>query len=145
VSEEPDRRVELLRCGIQAYDAHHNAAVLALLDPEVETVSSDELLNAATFYGPGDIGAGLANGKRRGSSSRTSPEAIVARGRALCGRPRWGWRRGSGIEVSMEVGWVYEMRDVLCAFKSIQPSFAATRRLPGDRDGRAGGEEHAAR
>jgi hypothetical protein len=47
----PEERVELVRQGLQAYNARDAGAVLRLLDPEIEIYNSVALMNAGTFQG----------------------------------------------------------------------------------------------
>jgi ketosteroid isomerase-like protein len=131
------RRVELLRKGIQAYNAHDRAALLALLDPEVEILNSGELPNAGTYQGHDGYRRWVAHWEDAWEDFQQLPVEIVPVGeRHVVARIRGGGRgRGSGIEVSMELGWVYEMRNDLCVFMSIQPNFDAAMRLAREREG----------
>ena len=38
-----------------------------------------------------------------------------------------GTGRGSGVEVEMEAGWLFEVADELCTYISIQPTFELAR------------------
>jgi ketosteroid isomerase-like protein len=142
---DPDRRVELLRRGIQAYNARDTAAVLALLHPDVEVVNSDEFPNPGTFHGHAGYRSWVAEWEEAWEDFQNLPEEILPVGdRHVVARVRAGGRgRGSGVEVSMDVGWVYEMQDDLCVFMSIQPSFDAAMRLAREREGLAAEDDAA--
>jgi ketosteroid isomerase-like protein len=126
-----------LRRGVQAYNAHDSGAVLALLHPEVEIVNSGELPNAGTYQGHDGYRHWVGQWHEAWEDFQQLPLEIVPVGeRHVVARVRGGGRgRGSGIEVSMEVGWVYEVRNDLCVFMSMQPTFDAAMRLAREREG----------
>jgi ketosteroid isomerase-like protein len=136
VSAGEDRRVELLRRGIQAYNASDTGAVLRQLHPEVEIVNSDALLNSGTFHGHDGYLRWVGQWHEAWEQFQNIPEEIVPVGeRHVVARVRGGGRgRASGLEVAMEVGWVYEMRDELCVFMSIQPSFEIAMAMARERE-----------
>jgi ketosteroid isomerase-like protein len=137
VSGRNDRRVEILRRGIQAYNARDTAALLALLDPEVEIVNSSQLPNAGTFHGHEGFRRWMAEWHEAWEDFQNLPKEVIPVGeRHVVARVQGDGRgRGSGIEVSMEVGWVYEIRDDLCVFMSLQPSFDAAMSMARERTG----------
>jgi ketosteroid isomerase-like protein len=132
-----EKRVELLRRGIQAYNASDTGAVLALLHRDVVIVNSDALLNSGTFQGHDGYRKWVGQWHEAWELFQNIPEEIVPVGeRHVVARVRGGGRgRASGLEVEMEVGWVYEMRDDLCVFMSIQPSFEVAMAMAREREG----------
>jgi ketosteroid isomerase-like protein len=131
------RRIEVLRRGIQAYNAGDTGGVLAVLDPEVECVNSEKLANAGTFHGHEGYRRWVAQWHEAWEDFQNIPEEIVPVGeRHVVARVRGAGRgRNSGIEVAMEVGWVYELRDDLCVFMSVQPTFEEALALAREREG----------
>jgi ketosteroid isomerase-like protein len=133
----PEERIELVRRAFQAFDAEDIEALLGLLHPDIEIVSSGELMNAGTFYGRGGYRRWMEEWREAWEDLQSHPEEIVPVGeRHVVARVRSRGRgRGSGVEVSMEVGWAFEARDDSCVFMSLQPSFDAALRLARDREG----------
>jgi hypothetical protein len=46
-----------------------------------------------------------------------------------------GIGRGSGVEVTMETGWVYEVRDGRCVHMGVHPSFESALVVAREREG----------
>jgi ketosteroid isomerase-like protein len=133
----PDERVELVRRGLQAYNARDTGAVLRLFDPEVEIFSTDELMNAGTFRGHAGYVRWVRNWDEAWEDFQNTPEEIIAVGEHhVVARVRASGRgRGSGVEVGQMVGYVYEVREGLCVYMGLHPSFEEAVTVAREREG----------
>lgn len=132
-----ERRIEVLRRGIQSYNAGDTGAVLASLAPDVVCETADGLGNPGRYHGHGGYREWVADWLEAWEDFQNEPLEIVPVGeRHVVARVRGSARgRGSGIEVAMEVGWVYEMRDDLCVFMSVRPTFEQALAMAREREG----------
>jgi ketosteroid isomerase-like protein len=141
----PEERIELVRRGIQAYNAADTGALLRTLHPEVEIESSGELMNAGTYRGHDGYLSWVSHWHDAWEDFQQTPEEIVPVGeRHVVVRMRSSGRgRGSGLDVAMTVGWTYEVRDRLCVYMAIHPTFEAALAQARDREGLTASEDAA--
>jgi uncharacterized protein len=124
-ASSPEERIELVRRGIQAYNAADFGAMLVLVDPDVVIESSVELMNAGTFRGQDGLARWIGAWNDAWEDFQSSPEEIVPVGEShvvarIIGSGRG---RGSGVEVSREVGYAYDVSDGRCVYMTIRPTF----------------------
>src|ERR671911_167997 len=110
---DPEERIELARVAWEAYNAGDIEGVLRILDPDVVVHVPVELANSGTYRGH--------DGYRRGfggwveafdhlSVDEFELEPVGDRHVVVDARQS-GRGRGSGIEVEMRLGYMFELRD----------------------------------
>ena len=132
-----EERIELVRRGFAAYNAGDTEAVFQLLHPEVEIYSSDELMNAGTFRGHEGYLTWVSRWNEAWEDFTNEPEEIEAVGdRHVVARVRaTGLGRGSGIEVGQELAYIYDVRDGVCVYLGLHPSFDEALAAAREREG----------
>jgi ketosteroid isomerase-like protein len=133
----PDDRVALVRRSWDAYNAGEVDSALGLFHPEVEVYGSPQLANPGTFRGVEELLAWIATWNEAWESFRFDELETVAVGQkhAVTRMRQTGVGRGSGVEVSMEVGWLYEIREGRCVHLGLHPSFESALAVAREREG----------
>jgi ketosteroid isomerase-like protein len=133
----PEERIELVRRGFAAYNARDVDAIFRLLHPEIEIYASDELINAGTFHGHEGYVTWVSRWEEAWDDFTNEPVEITVVGdRHAAARVRASGRgRGSGIEVGQELGYLYDVRDGVCVYLGLFPSFEEARRVGEEREG----------
>jgi ketosteroid isomerase-like protein len=121
----PDDRIALVSRTRELYNAGDLGAALEIFDPEVEVYSSPELANSGTFRGVDDLVRWITTWNEAWGSFRLDPVETVPVGEhhAVTRMHQTGVGRGSGVEVTMDAGWLYEFRDRRCVHVAVHPSF----------------------
>ena len=135
-----EQREELVREGFRAYNARDMGALMPLLDPAIEVHNDSGLLNAGTFHGHDGYRRWTALWEEAWEDFQNTPQEVEAIGDShVVARVHANGRgRGSGVEVSREVGYVYELGDGGCTYLAVHPSFEAARRVALEREGLTG-------
>jgi len=130
----PERRVQLVRDGIEAYTAGDVEAALALLSPEIEIYSPPGTVNAGTYQGHEGFGRWTAmwnEAWERFDREVIRVEAVGER-HAVAVVDQTGVGRGSGVEVTQVSGYVMELNDdeqcsYFALFNDVDEAFADAR------------------
>lgn len=130
-------RVALVSRTWDAYNAGEVDSALELFHPEVEVYGSPELANPGTFRGVEKLLGWIATWNEAWESFHFGELETVAVGEhhAVTRMHQTGIGRGSGVEVSMEVGWLYEIRDGRCVHLGLYPSFESALAVARERAG----------
>ena len=120
---DPEQRVDLVRRGIEAYDAGDLEGALALLHPDVEIYAPPELINAGSFRGRDGFVRWAQHWDDAWESFEQRIDSIepVGEDHAVAVVTQHAKGAGSGVEVTMTVGQLYGVRDGLCVFFGIYP------------------------
>jgi ketosteroid isomerase-like protein len=138
-----EERIALARRGIELYDAGDLEGALELLSPEIETHAPPDTLNRGTFHGI----EGFLHWTAQWSEAWEHFEREVLRIEAIGERHavavvrQHGRGRGSGLEVEMTSGYLFELgEDGRCVYfalhNQVEDAFAAAR----EREGLEGAE-----
>jgi ketosteroid isomerase-like protein len=133
----PDDRVALVQRTWDAYNAGEVDSAHELFHPEVEVYASPELANPGTFRGVEALLRWIATWNEAWESFHFGEVETVPVGEhhAVTRMHQTGIGRGSGVEVSMEVGWLYEIRDRRCVHLGLHPSFESALAVARQREG----------
>ncbi len=120
-----DDREQLVRRAWDAYNRGEIEETLAFLDPEIVVESPVSMMNAGTFHGIDGFLGWLGEWNEAWDSFQTEITEIELVGEmiAVTRMRQHGTGRGSGAEVTMEAGWIYEIRDGRCVYLALRPSF----------------------
>ena len=120
-STAEEQNVELVRRGMEAYNRGDLDTVLEMLSPEVEVFAPTDVMNSGTFHGH----AGWLEWTREWNEAWESFEIQVKALDSLDERfiladvQQRGLGRGSGVEVELDVTWLFEIRADRCAYMAI--------------------------
>jgi len=137
---QPDREEDLalVRAGIEASNRGDIDALLAVFDPEVEFHIAPGLGNAGTYHGHEGFLEGLGGWLEAWDEFTIDSAELEPVGRRhVVGDIRQSGRgRGSGVEVEMRLGYLWEMRGGRAVRFHIVPgretALAAARAAEGD-------------
>ena len=117
--------VELVSRAWASYNADDIEGVLQVLDPDVVVHVPVELANSGTYRGHDEFVRWLAVWTEAWESFEMRVVDIVTVGdrHVVSHMNQIGIGRGSGIEVTGELGWLFEVRDGRCVHVGIRPSF----------------------
>jgi uncharacterized protein len=141
-ASSPDERIALTRAAWEAYGAGDIDAVLQVLDPDVVIHVPVELANTGTYRGHDEFVRWLAAWGEAWESykMRIIHTVPVGERHVVSHMRQTGVGRGSGIEVTGELGWLFEVRDGLASrielFGDLDSALAAAR----EREGIAAGD-----
>jgi hypothetical protein len=110
VSQE-DVNVELARRGLEAYNAGDLEAVLDLLSPDVEIHSPPEYLNPGTFHGHAGLMEWLGRWLDAWDSFRVEAYDFRAAGHVVASAHQYAKGKDSGLEVEMDVAYLFTFKD----------------------------------
>lgn len=111
--EEREGDLELVRAGIDATNRNDVEAVLALLDPEVEFHIAVGLGNAGTYHGHDGYRQGFGGWIEAWEDFTIDSFELepIGERHVVCDVRQSGRGRGSGVEVEMRLGYLFEIRD----------------------------------
>jgi ketosteroid isomerase-like protein len=121
----PDDRLARVSRTWDLYNAGDFDAALEIFHPDVEVHSSTELANSGSFRGVDELVHWITAWNEAWGSFRLDDLETVPVGEhhAVTRMHQTGIGRGSGVEVSMDAGWLYEIRDGQCVYMAVHPSF----------------------
>ena len=130
-------RLAFVRRAWEAYNSGGVEGTLEMFDPEVEIYTSPQLANAGTYRGREALVAWIGAWNEAWESFRMNPVETVPVGKvhAVTRMLQIGIGRGSGVEVTMEAGWLYEIRDGRCVHIGVHPSFESALAAAREREG----------
>jgi ketosteroid isomerase-like protein len=119
----------LVRRGWDAYISGDIEGTLAIFDPGLVVYTAPPMANAGTYYGHEGFVTWITQWNEAWDSFTAAVLAVepVGERHVLAQVRQSGTGRGSGIEVSMESGWVFEVVDGLCTYLSLHPSLELAR------------------
>ncbi|MGZ5359067.1 MAG: nuclear transport factor 2 family protein, partial [Solirubrobacterales bacterium] len=120
-----DVEEQLLRDAWDAYNAGDVESTLAFFDAERLTVyAPPTMANAGTFHGIDGFIQWITQWNEAWDSFHTDIVELeqLGGGRVITRMRQTGIGRGSGVEVAMEAGWLFEVDGELCTYMSIHPS-----------------------
>jgi ketosteroid isomerase-like protein len=108
-----DRRVELIREGVDAWEAGDVDRAIALYDPEIVVYAPPEIGNSGTFHGIDGFFAWTESWFEAWESFSQEPISIEPFGgtHVISRVSQTGVGKGSGIEVVRDATYVYDIRD----------------------------------
>jgi hypothetical protein len=124
-----------------AWDAYNDGDVertISFFHPDELTVyAPPQMANAGTFHGVEGFVEWITAWNEAWDSFHTdiveieqlNPQQVITKMRQS------GTGRGSGIDVVMEAGWLFEVEDDLCTYISLHPTYEAARAHAAERAG----------
>jgi ketosteroid isomerase-like protein len=124
-----EAREDLVRRAWDAYDRGDIEATLAIFDPAVLIHVPVNMANAGNHHGKEGFVAWLAQWNEAWESFTATVIGVetVGERHVLTQISQSGVGRGSGVEVTMQTGWVFELADGLCTYLSVHPNLEAAR------------------
>jgi ketosteroid isomerase-like protein len=125
-----DPHEQLVRAAWDAYNDGDIERTISFFHPDRLTVyAPPQMANAGTFHGVDGFIEWITAWNEAWDSFHTEIEEIeTLNDRQVITRMRQsGTGRGSGVEVVMEAGWLFEVEDNRCTYISIQPTYDAVR------------------
>ncbi len=124
-----EAREEIVRRAWEAYDRGDIEGTLAIFDPAVVIHVPVSMANAGTYHGKEGFLTWIAQWNEAWDSFEVGVLDVEAVGErhVLTLSRQSGIGRGSGVEVTMQTGWVFELREGLCTYLSVQPSIELAR------------------
>jgi ketosteroid isomerase-like protein len=124
-SSPPEERIALTHAAWDAYAAGDLERVLSVFDPAVVVHVPTELGNPGTFRGHQGFLEWL--GAWQEAWERFELETIdavsVGDYHVVCHMEQTGVGRGSGIEVTQRLGWLFEVRDLRTVYIELRGDF----------------------
>ncbi len=114
----PEQRVELTLKAWRAYRDGDLEGVLSVFHPDVVVHVPIDLANSGTYRGHDEFVRWLAAWLEAWESFDMQIVDAVAVGdrHVVCRVNQTGIGRGSGIEVNQELGWLFEIRDLVTVY-----------------------------
>jgi ketosteroid isomerase-like protein len=114
----------MLRRGWESYMRGDIEETLATLDPEIVVHAPVTMANAGTYHGRDGFLAWIAQWNEAWESFTGEVIEVEPIGeRHLVASVRQtGIGRGSGVRVTMDTAWTYEVRDMLSVYVAVHPS-----------------------
>ena len=140
-ASSPEQRVALTESAWAAYAAGDIAGILEVFDPDIVVEVPPGLANSGTFRGHEGFLGWLAAWNEAWESFDVDVLETVAVGdhHVVCHLRQTGVGRGSGIEVSQQSGWMFEVRDLRTVYMQLHPDFDAALAAAREREGAADG------
>jgi ketosteroid isomerase-like protein len=112
-SETQQRNIALTRRGFEAYNAGDSEALTALLHPDVELHSDNELINGGDYRGHEGFMRWNAEWTEAWEEFTIEPRSLETFGGhvILVDTHQVARGAGSGIDVEMDVFWLFELAD----------------------------------
>jgi ketosteroid isomerase-like protein len=112
-SDTQQRNVELTRLGFEAYNAGDYEALVKLLDPDVELHSDNELINGGDYRGHEGFMRWNAEWIEVWEEFTIEPRSLETFGGhvILADTHQVARGAGSGVDVEMNVYWVFELAE----------------------------------
>ena len=141
--ESAEERIELVRRGFDAYNGGDFETVLDHFDAEVELHTADGLPNAGTYRGHEGFAHWAQQWEEAWEDFRPEPRRIEAVGErhAVADVLQKGRGRGSGVEVEMTLGYVFEYVGGRATYVALHPTFDDAMAVAREREGIAGPEQ----
>jgi ketosteroid isomerase-like protein len=119
----------LVRRGWDAYNRGDIDGTVAILSPEVVVHTAPPMANAGTYHGVEGFVTWITQWSEAWDSFRADVVEVETVGdrHVVTHVHQSGVGRGSGIEVSMDSGWVFDVRDGLCVYLGLHPSVEQAR------------------
>jgi ketosteroid isomerase-like protein len=132
-----EERIELVRRGFDAYQGGDIEAVLDHFDPEMELQTADGLPNAGTYRGHEGFARWAQQWEEAWDDFRPEPGKIEAVGErhAVAEVLQKGRGRGSGVEVEMTAGYVFEYVGGRAIYVALHPTFNEAMGVARQREG----------
>jgi hypothetical protein len=134
----PERRVELARRGIEAYDEGNLEEALGLLSPGIEVYSPPGTVNTGTYHGLEGFGEWTTLWNEAWERFERNIQRVNAVGErhAVAVVNQVGVGRGSGVEVEQLSGYVFELDEneqcsYFALYNDVDAAFAAAREREG--------------
>ena len=126
VSEDRER---LVRRGWDAYNRGDIEGTLAIFDPELTVHVAPPMANAGTYRGRQGFLTWIGQWNEAWGSFSAVVLAVetVGEHHLLAHVRQAGTGRGSGIEVTMESGWVFDLRGGLCVYLGLHHTLEGAR------------------
>ncbi len=114
-----------MRRAWEAYNRGDVEETIAFFDPEFVVETPVSMANPGTYRGLEAFLAWIGEWNDAWGSFQTEIVEIELVGQSLAvSRLRqYGTGRGSGAEVTMEAGWIYEVSDDRCVYLGLRPTF----------------------
>lgn len=130
------RLEQVVRRGWEAYARGDVDGTLEIFDPEITVVSPVNMANAGTYHGHDGFLAWISQWNEAWESFATELLGVqrIGERHVVTHVRQSGVGRGSGAEVAMETGWVFEIRDGLCVYLAIFPTVEEARALAAERE-----------
>jgi ketosteroid isomerase-like protein len=125
-----DTHEQLVRDAWDAYNAGDVERTISFFHRDKLIVyAPPQMANAGTFRGVEGFVEWITAWNEAWDSFHTEIEEIeqLNDGQVITRMRQSGTGRGSGVEVVMEAGWLFEVEDDLCTYISIQPTYDAAR------------------
>jgi ketosteroid isomerase-like protein len=135
LTQRQRENLELVRAGFEAFNAGDIAAVLELLDPEIEVFTAPGLINAGTFHGHAGFLEWAQGWLEAWESTVNEIERLhpIGEDRVVVEAHQRARGAGSGIDVEMDNTWLFEIRNGkatrLHLYDDREEAFAAAERL----------------
>jgi ketosteroid isomerase-like protein len=139
-ASSPEERIALTHTAWGAYGAGDIDGVLRVLDPDVVVHVPVQLANAGTYRGRDEFVRWLAVWAEAWESyeMRIIDTVPVGQRHVVSHMRQTGIGRGSGIEVTGELGWLFEVRDGLASHVELFGEFDAALAAAREREGLEG-------
>jgi ketosteroid isomerase-like protein len=138
------RNIELTTRGFEAYNAGDSEAVMALLHPDVELHADSELINGGDYRGHEGFARWNAEWTEAWEEFKIEPRSVETFGghAILADTHQVARGAGSGIDVEMDVYWVFELDDDqvvrMHLYATRERALAAIERWGAEREARGG-------
>jgi ketosteroid isomerase-like protein len=131
-----EERERIARAGIDAYNAGDAAGMLAVLSPEIEVFASPELVNAGRYHGHEGFLQWIRNWTDAWQEIAVEViEAIPVGDRQVVVALHQMGQGRSGIEVSMDLGFLFDIRDDgVCTYLAMLPDADAAVAMARERE-----------
>jgi ketosteroid isomerase-like protein len=122
-------REALVRRGWDAYNGGDLEGTLAIFDPGLVVHVAPPMANAGTYHGHAGFVTWITQWNEAWESFTAAVLAVepVGERHVVANVHQSGTGRGSGIDVAMESGWVFEVVDGLCTYLSLHQGFEDAR------------------
>ena len=133
----PEERVALAHAAWAAYDAGDIDAILRVFDPDVVVYVPIALANSGTYRGHDEFVRWMAvwNEAWESFEMRIIDMVPVGERHVVSHMRQTGIGRGSGIEVTGELGWLFEVRDGLARYIELFGDFDGALAVAREREG----------
>lgn len=119
----------LVRRGWDAYNRGDVDATLAIFDPELVVCTAPPMANAGTYHGKQGFLTWIGQWNEAWDAFTIKVLAVEAIGEhhVLTRVRQSGTGRSSGVEVTMNSGWVFDVRDGLCVYLGLHSTLDEAR------------------
>jgi ketosteroid isomerase-like protein len=135
-----EERIELAQGGMDAFNEGDMARMLARLTPDVEVYASQDLVNGGEYRGHDGFVSWITTWIDAWEEIHTdvTENTPVGERHVVTAVHQTGRGRGSGIEVSMDIAFLFDVDDDgKCAFLAMLPTAEEAARMAEEREARA--------